>query len=155
MQSELSGLILLAIRVALVIALYSFLSWALLTLWREMKRQAELLASRQSPPITLLYRNGDESRPYRFTIPEISIGRDPTCDCQLDDKTVSANHARLSHHHGQWWIEDLGSTNGTFLNHEPVSTPLVITSGDELRFGQVVVTIAIGEGEAQVHSPLK
>jgi hypothetical protein len=139
-----SGPILLLLRLMLVIALYSFLGWALLTLWRDLKRQGELLSSRQAPALTLLRRAGADFESLHFTIPDVSIGRAPTSDLALEDKTVSATHARLSFHHGQWWVEDLNSRNGTFLNDEPVSQPLVITSGDELRCGQVALTIGIG-----------
>jgi pSer/pThr/pTyr-binding forkhead associated (FHA) protein len=61
------------------------------------------------------------------------------------DDTVSARHARLSYHHNQWWVEDLQSRNGTYLNDERVSVPTVIVSGDELRYGQVATLIEIDE----------
>jgi pSer/pThr/pTyr-binding forkhead associated (FHA) protein len=144
-----SGVLLLVLRLALAVALYAFLGWALLLLWRELKRQGELMAVRQVPPITL--RSQDEAGlpSYHFNIPQIAIGRDPLNDCCLDDSTVSASHARLSHHHGQWWIEDLGSTNGTFLNQESVSMPLVVAQGDQLRFGQVTLEVSIGANQTE------
>jgi pSer/pThr/pTyr-binding forkhead associated (FHA) protein len=142
-----SGLILLLLRIALAIGLYTFLGWGLLTLWRDFKRQTSTLASRQPPPITLLHLIEEETLPYQFNIPEITIGRDPACDCTLNDQTVSAQHTRLSYHQGQWWVEDLRSTNGTFLNQENVAVPLVITDGDELRCGQVIFSILIGDRE--------
>jgi len=142
-----SGLILLILRIALAIGLYAFLGWGLLTLWQDFKRQTSTLTSRQPPPITLLHLVEEETQPYQFNTPEITIGRDPACDCALDDQTVSAQHTRLSYHQGQWWVEDLPSTNGTFLNQENVAVPLVITNGDELRCGQVVFSISIGEKE--------
>lgn len=142
-----SGPILLVLRLALVIALYTFLGWALLTLWREITRQNELLAYQQAPAITLLRHTPGELNPLRFSSAAVTIGRDPACDLPLTDKTVSANHARLSYHHGQWWVEDLNSRNGTFLNHTPVSEQMVLTSGDELRCGQVIFSLTIGESE--------
>jgi pSer/pThr/pTyr-binding forkhead associated (FHA) protein len=63
----------------------------------------------------------------------------------LEDSTVSAQHSRLSFRQGHWWVEDLRSTNGTYLNNEPISASLVITNGDEIRCGQVVLTVIIGE----------
>ncbi|HZD55522.1 MAG TPA: FHA domain-containing protein [Anaerolineales bacterium] len=150
-----SGTVLLLLRLLLVGALYTFLGWALLTLWRDLKRQGEVLSSRQAPALTLLRRAGADLETLHFTIPDVSIGRAPTSDLALEDNTVSAVHARLSFHHGQWWVEDLNSRNGTFLNDEPVSQPLVITSGDELRCGQVALTIGIGtEASSQVDSSL-
>lgn len=138
-----SDQVLLALRVLLAASLYIFIGAAMLVLWRDFKRQAELLVATQTTPITLLVRNGQVD--YYFNKPEILIGRDPTCDATLSDSTVSSEHARLSYHHNQWWVEDLRSTNGTFLNEETVSAPIVITTGDTLRCGQVVVSIQIGK----------
>jgi pSer/pThr/pTyr-binding forkhead associated (FHA) protein len=142
-----SGPLLLALRILLVVALYAFLSWALYTVWRDLKRQSMLLTSPQVPPLTLIQKMDGISKPYRFTIPEITIGRDPACDVPLQDKTISVQHARLLYHHSQWWVEDLHSTNGTFLNQEPVSEPVVIAAGDQLRCGQLLFLISLGESE--------
>ena len=137
--------ILLVARLVLALALYGFLGWAVYTLWRDLQRQEQLIAARRVPPLALAPQPSDGAQPRWFTIPEVTIGRDPASDCSLDDKTVSTAHARLTFHHRQWWVEDMGSTNGTFLNQEPVTTPLVVTSGDELRVGQVELTILIEE----------
>lgn len=141
-----SGSLLLVIRVLLALALYAFLGWTFIILWRDLKAQGKLLAARQAPPISLADTAGGKS--YRYVRPDISVGRDPVCDCCLEDKTVSLRHARLSYHHRQWWVEDLGSTNGTFLNQEPVTAPMVVTQGDRLGFGQVLLVISIGDGGA-------
>jgi pSer/pThr/pTyr-binding forkhead associated (FHA) protein len=139
------GTILFVLRLALVMALYAFLAWALILLWQDLKRQSQILTPRQLPALTLLYQLRDETRSMRFITQEVTIGRDPACDFSVDDKTVSAQHARLCHRQGQWWVEDLNSTNGTYLNDEPVSSPLVLTSGDQVRCGQVVLDITIGD----------
>lgn len=142
-----SGPILLILRIALLLALYAFLAWALLTLWRDIKRQDEILAQQQAPPISLVPVPAQGLDSLHFSLSTISIGRDPFCDLPLDDKTVSASHAQLSYHHGHWWVEDLNSRNGTFLNDEPVSEQLVLTTGDELRCGQVAFTVSINRNK--------
>lgn len=141
------GVIFLILRFVFTISLYLFVGWALYTMWRELKQHSSQLSTKQ--PIALTLSPGLESDMVatRLTIPEITIGRDPSCNFPLNDNTVSALHARLSYRQGQWWVEDLRSTNGTFLNQEQVSLPLVVTTGDELRFGQVAFTISIGNGE--------
>jgi pSer/pThr/pTyr-binding forkhead associated (FHA) protein len=150
------GELFLLIRLALALLLFAFLGYTLLTIWRDIRLQSEVLASRQSQPITLLRMtaNGRVEHHY-FSTSEVTIGRDPTCDCLLDDRTVSTNHARLSYHHNQWWVEDLGSRNGTYLNSEFISTPTVITSSDELRFGEVACTVDIGERHEHTHGKIE
>lgn len=138
-----TAILLLILRLAMVLALYAFLGWAVYTLWRDIKRQSELLAARRIPKITLVSQFGDESISSDFVVPELVLGRDQTCDLILDEKTVSAEHARLSYHHGNWWVEDLHSRNGTFLNLELLAAQAVLTSGDELQVGQVKLRIEI------------
>ncbi len=138
-----TAILLLILRLAMVLVLYAFLGWAIYTLWRDIKRQSELLAARRIPKITLVSQFGDESISSDFVVPELVLGRDQTCDLILDEKTVSAEHARLSYHHGNWWVEDLHSRNGTFLNLELLAAQAVLTSGDELQVGQVKLRIEI------------
>lgn len=138
-----SGLILLFLRILLVATLYAFTGWAFWTIWRELKHQSWLLAAQQPPSLTLQGIIDGEEKPLRFKTAIISIGRDPGCDYVLDNTTVSAMHARLSYRQSQWWLEDLRSTNGTYLNQEPVIDPVVIASGDQIRCGQVLVKIKI------------
>ena len=140
-----SGPILLVLRIASAVVLYVFLAYALWILWRDLRRQSEILTSPQSPPLTLILQTADEPVSFHFTSSEVTIGRDPACDCHLDDHTVSAQHTRLAYHHNQWWVQDLHSRNGTFLNQQLVSEPLVIVSGDQIRCGQAVFQALLGE----------
>ncbi len=134
-----SGTIVLALRLLMAVALYGFLGWALFILYREIKRQGQTIADRRIPRISLLARG---AAPRYFSQPEVILGRDPGCDFPLlNDNTVSTRHAQLSYHHGQWWLEDLSSTNGTFLNDTSVSMPTVITSGDEIRCGNLKLAV--------------
>jgi hypothetical protein len=137
-----TGMVLLILRILLAALLYAFLGWALYTLWRDMRRQSELQAERQVRPLNLTFEGLEHG--LSFTQLEVIIGRGVNCDVMLEDKTVSGRHARLAYHHGQWWLEDLASTNGTFLNGEPVSAAVVLTHGDQIRCGQVAGGIAIG-----------
>ena len=75
------------------------------------------------------------------------IGRDTKCDVSVIDEAVSAHHARLTHHHGQWWLEDLNSTNGTFLNQEQLSTSAVVITGDHFKCGNTVFGIQIEDSD--------
>ncbi len=137
-----TGTVLLIVRTALAVSLYIFLGWVLVTLWRDLRRQQkESLVSQKPPEIQLAIQFGENTHYQKYQGSEITLGRDPTCECILSSESVSARHARFSFHHNQWWIEDLKSTNGTFLNGEPVIISAVITVGDQIRCGDVIVTI--------------
>ena len=142
-----SAIILLVLRILLAVLLYAFLGLAIYTLWRGLKQQGELLIARQPPLLTLTSLVYDLTPAHSFTKPEIILGRESGCDFHLQDQTVSSRHARLSYRQQQWWLEDLASKNGTFLNGEAVTVPVVITHGDELRLGHVGVRVEIGESE--------
>ena len=140
-----SAIIILTLRIALAITLYAFVVSALLILWRDLKRQSKGVISTVVPKIIITTREDGTSESYEFTLSEVTIGRDPNSSCRLEDNSISAQHARLNYNQTQWWVEDLGSTNGTFLNQEPVTTPQIITSGDNLRCGRIVFQIQIGD----------
>ena len=131
------------LRILAAIALFSFLGWALYTLWRDLRFQSQMVTTRKIPPIILSLANETEDSRKTFTSSELVIGRDTACDYPLADETVSARHARLSYRYLQWWVEDMQSTNGTFLNDEKVETPTIIINGDEIRIGQIPILVEI------------
>jgi hypothetical protein len=137
-----SGIVFLILRLAAAACLYVFLGWAFLNMWKELKLQSEKLSARQRPGLTLQIE-GDTSLARTYHQSEIFIGRDPSSDVRLGDASVSARHARLIFHHSQWWAEDLKSTNGTQLNHDPIATPTVVMSGDVLHCGKESIVIKI------------
>lgn len=138
-----SGIVVLILRILLVVILYGFLGWALATIWRDLRTQGQLLSAPNIPALSLTRLGEEEGQ--SFSIPEVTIGRSDHSDFPIPNETVSNRHARLSYHHKQWWVEDLNSTNGSYLNDERLSTPTVIVSGDELRCGKVSLLIAIDE----------
>lgn len=133
---------LLVLRAAMTLSLYAFMVWAFLLLWRTLKSQGELLALRKTPPLALTFTNANGNmRTQHFRNPEVTLGRDPQCDIFLDNGTVSAQHARLSYHHGQWWLEDLNSKNGTTLNGGEVETATIIVNNDKINCGEAEIKI--------------
>lgn len=138
-----SGTVVLFLRILLAALLYGFLGWALVTLWRDLRTQGQRLSKPYIPSLTIS-RPG-ENGAKDFEIPEIIIGRSSKSDYPILNDTVSARHARLSYHHNQWWVEDMNSMNGTFINDERVSVATVIISGDELRCGQISLMLNIEE----------
>ena len=132
----------LVLRFALALALYIFLGWSLFNLWHDLKQQGEILASQKRPGINIvaLLVNGREIRNHFFQA-EITIGRDPNCDLPIMDEAISAHHARVSYHHSQWWLEDLNSTNGTFMGKSKVAIPTVLIPGDQFKCGGTEFTV--------------
>lgn len=141
-----SGILLLVFRIAMALLLYAFLGWALLLLWRDLRRESERSLARQLAHITLFVQAEPEASRHQFAQAEVLIGRDPLCDLAINDSTVSSQHARLSFHHNQWWVDDLRSKNGTLLNDEQVEEAVVLTNNDRIRCGAVTLQVKIGEG---------
>lgn len=72
-------------------------------------------------------------------IGELSIGRAAGCQITLDDTYASQIHARVFARDNQWQVEDLGSTNGTWLNRHKVAGAMVMKPGDVLQIGNTVM----------------
>jgi pSer/pThr/pTyr-binding forkhead associated (FHA) protein len=71
--------------------------------------------------------------------PETLMGRDASCHVAIPDSSVSHRHARIYHSDGEWYVEDLGSTNGTFVNDRPLTRPVVLRPGDTLAVGRSIL----------------
>lgn len=135
-------IVVLVFRILLVLALYSFFGWIFYLIFTDLQATNSKIISRRIPMITITLEN-ESDNPLSFEEAEITIGRDKNCDIEIHDDTVSSLHARLSYHHNQWWVEDLQSTNGTFLNDERVFTSIVMISGDELRLGNARLMVSM------------
>jgi pSer/pThr/pTyr-binding forkhead associated (FHA) protein len=71
----------------------------------------------------------------------VDIGRDPAAGLHLDDDQASRRHARIRAVPGGAVIEDLGSSNGTFVNNNELYAPTRLTAGDELLIGVSVILL--------------
>jgi pSer/pThr/pTyr-binding forkhead associated (FHA) protein len=72
----------------------------------------------------------------------IIIGRAPDATIVLDDDFVSTHHARLTPNGNHWMVEDLGSTNGTWIDRTRVTTPTVFRPGTQLRIGRTSMELS-------------
>ncbi|MEP7369462.1 MAG: FHA domain-containing protein [Dermatophilaceae bacterium] len=68
----------------------------------------------------------------------ILLGRNPECTLVLDDDFASGRHARIFRRDGSWFVEDLGSTNGTFLGPNKLTEPHPVEVGSTVRIGKTV-----------------
>lgn len=90
-------------------------------------------------PVPRLQRvqDGRPGPPVEMTGDELMVGKDPDCDLSMpDDGYVSRRHARISRSEGMTYLEDLGSSNGTFLK---VRRPIILEPGDEILLGTSVL----------------
>lgn len=66
-----------------------------------------------------------------------TVGRNPENSVAIDDGFVSGSHAEISFNQGVWWLMDVGSTNGTQVNGQPVQGKVQLHAGDIVSFGRV------------------
>ena len=134
--------LILLLRIIIAVALYAFLALILIVLWRDMRTME---AERISVPVAhLLTISGDDLEPA-YQLEEVNLlGRASDNTLTIAEATISAYHARISCRQGTWWLEDLGSRNGTVINDIPVVEPTIITFGDDIHFGSVVVRFCSG-----------
>ena len=71
----------------------------------------------------------------------VLIGRGNDAAIRLDDDYVSTRHARIVSSGGQWYVEDLGSTNGTYLGSQRITQPVPIGLGSQVRVGKTIVEL--------------
>ncbi len=151
-------LFILVLRIAFIFLLYFFIFLVVRTITRELNRpsrkptyvqenyRAENFAAPPAQADGLTGRlvvteigNASLVRPGEiFQMgPIMPIGRLPGNALILDDDYVSSEHALLAWREGRWWLSDVASTNGTFLNGQPVTRPVQVNWGDLIGVGGV------------------
>lgn len=136
-----NAIIALILRILLVIFAYAFVGGVGYLIYKDLKSTVHQQEFITVPPIIMQVNMDQQTITQRFSQTEIILGRDPSCDLTLDNSTISLRHSRITFHDKQWWVEDLDSTNGSFLNNVSIDTPTVITSGDQLKLGRVLINI--------------
>lgn len=71
----------------------------------------------------------------------VLLGRNPECALVLNDEYASGRHARIYQGDGGWFVEDLGSTNGTYVAGERLTAPRAVEEGTQLRIGTTVLEL--------------
>jgi FHA domain len=106
------------------------------------------------PKLTLLLGRRT-MQAYDFKQPSIVVGRDEGADVLIDNPSVSRRHAEIRLGDNGWEVEDLGSSNGTFLLGQRIEGAQSIGLGDEIGFGKfsIIFGKALGEGEVPVATP--
>jgi len=93
-------------------------------------------------PSSLVVHAPDGRKVGTFRLTEqLEIGRSESCHVRVDDTYVSQVHAKLYAKNGAWYVEDLGSTNGTYLNDRRVGSPAEVHAGDVIRVGKTILEL--------------
>jgi pSer/pThr/pTyr-binding forkhead associated (FHA) protein len=125
------------LRILLLVLQLSFL--ALLYLILRSAERAQLASQAGIGRLSVL-ESPDDEPPVGRTIalgPINSLGRNVNNTIYVEDDFVSANHAMLTFRGRSWFIEDQGSTNGTYVNGHRIDRPVALSFGDELTIGRV------------------
>jgi hypothetical protein len=129
------------LRLALVGLLYLFLFQVVRALRRDLWRAAEQPLPAAPPIARLAVIEAGEADlvtgQFVNLQPSTTVGRGPHNTISLEDSFVSASHARVSLRGKRWYIEDIGSTNGTFVNHRQIQGPTPVEYGDLVEIGRV------------------
>ncbi len=134
------------LRIVLAVLLYGFLAALLWIAWTELRaasREAEA-RSKQQGRLVVLDRgplDGLQAGTTYPLFPLTTLGRAPTNTIPIPDETASLEHVRLALQGRQWWLEDLGSRNGTSLNGIPLTEATVLSSGDVIGVGRVLFRV--------------
>ena len=115
---------------------------------RRAAKQAEKQAGQQLrgaaplPPATLVVTAGSLSGTrLRLGEAPILIGRADDSTLVLDDDYASTRHARISREGATFYLEDLGSTNGTYLDRQRINSPMAVPVGVPIRIGRTVIEL--------------
>lgn len=133
--------VILLLRVAVVFFLYFFLWQVLRVVSRDLRGDATPSSAQLHPygqlVVTIAGQTGLAVGKAFPLSPMNIIGRNTSTDIALNDNFLSAEHARLELQGDEWVLEDLHSTNGTFLNGFEVRDTVNVQDGDIIRVGRV------------------
>lgn len=136
--------ILLLLRAGAVALLYLFLISLMLLIQRELRAEgaARGLSSAMARLI-VIHPGSSSARPGQTIViqPVTRLGRGEGNTVVLDDEYVSGAHAMLLLRDGRWWIQDVGSTNGTLVNGARILVETALQEGDELQIGGVLLKL--------------
>ncbi len=146
-------LVLDLLKYLFLVVLYIFIARAVRAVYTEMRPAAAPSAPpAASPPASRPVEGRAKRAPSRAAVvegdqrgksfelqDELIIGRGDRCHLVLDDTYVSQVHARIFSRDGSYMVEDLGSTNGTYLNRARITAPAELQRGDRVKIGKTVL----------------
>jgi pSer/pThr/pTyr-binding forkhead associated (FHA) protein len=146
-------LVLVLLKYAFLLVLYIFIARAVRAMYLELRPATSPAAVRGSapppqkkrskkPPKKLAVIEGENLKGKSFDLgDELIVGRGEKSHIVLDDSYVSTVHARIFARADQFMVEDMGSTNGTYLNRRRITAPTELQRGDRLKIGKTVMEL--------------
>lgn len=142
---------LLILRLLLIVLLYLFLMQVVIAITRDLRKVTtvkEFGTGKVNPVLGhLIVVDSGPSQQIKpgssyDLLAQTTIGRGPTSDILLPETFISGEHTRMSFRNGTWYVQDAGSTNGTFLNNQPARESLPARVGDIVQVGYIRFKLA-------------
>jgi hypothetical protein len=135
---------LLMLRLVGALLLLGFLGLLAWLIYRDLQATTDEVAAREQQHGFLHALGNGPTDPLRYPLLTVtSIGRAAHNTIVLEDNFASAEHALLARRGQQWWLEDLGSRNGTLLNDTPLHGASVVSAGDVITIGDTRLKIEL------------
>ena len=146
MTGDILRLLLLVLQLGFVALLYLVLLRFAGSLLKDLRNAEEMQVASRSGIGRLSVLESPEDEPQAGSTialgPINSIGRNVNNTIYVEDDFVSATHAMLTFRGRSWFVEDQGSTNGTYVNGHRIDRPVALSFGDELTVGRVRMRLA-------------
>jgi pSer/pThr/pTyr-binding forkhead associated (FHA) protein len=136
------NIVFIALRYVFIGLLYIFLILVVRAIYKDIRQpEAAPRSSRrkkkEQPQLIVITADRNVGARYMLT-DEIRVGRADNSDILIDDTYASQQHARIYSNEESYYVEDLGSTNGTYVNGRKTSYPLELRPGDRIKIGKTV-----------------
>lgn len=143
--------VLTVLKILLLVLLYFFIYRAVRSLAADLYERRTRAPKERRPPrrtgkggaparLVMLDSGGKKAGTYKLE-GSLQIGRSGSCQIRPEDTYISQVHARVAPRGDGWVVEDMGSTNGTYLNQRRVQVPTKIEAGDRIRIGKTVLEV--------------
>ena len=108
---------------------------------RTQARNKPMRRPRGAPTHVAITEGANAGETISLDLAPLLIGRGSDAQIRLDDDYVSTRHARIASSGDQWFIEDLGSTNGTYIGSTRLTQPTTLTLGTQVRIGKTTLEL--------------
>jgi hypothetical protein len=136
------NIIFIVLRYLFIGLLFLFLLFLVRAIYRdvnapELAGKARRRKRKDMPHLVVVTADRNIGAKY-YLVDDVRIGRASNCHIVIDDTYASQQHARVFESNGAFQVEDIGSTNGTYVNGRKISYPLELRQGDRVKIGKTV-----------------